>query len=265
MTDDARNATSGKRGRGGAERFLLGGVGVVVPLVVWELLVRLGLVSSVLISSPVEVAAAAESEVRRGTMWETVAPSLYVWTVGFGIAVVVGIGLGLIGGWYRRAGYVVDPWLNVLYAVPHLALIPLFILWFGLGYGFRIFLVFLSSVFYVAVNTLAGVRSTERRLIDVAVTYGAGRMRTFRTLVLPGSLPHIVTGVRLGASRAVVGVVVAEFIGANSGVGFMITLAGATLDTARLMFGIVLLGAFGILIGELLRCFERRLETWRES
>lgn len=149
------------------------------------------------------------------------------------------------------------------YAVPHLALIPIIILWAGVGMEFRVILVVISTVFHVAVNVMAGVRTTEPTFIDVAKIYRASRVRLFRTVVLPASVPYIMTGLRQGASRALVAVVVAEFIAANTGIGYMISTSGVTLNTGRLMFGIVILGVLGIIVGELLHRLESRFERWR--
>ena len=155
----------------------------------------------------------------------------------------------MAAGWFRRVSYVAGPWLNFVYAAPDLAFVPMFILWFGIGVTFKVWLVFLASLFFVAINTMAGVHATEERFLNVARTYGASRKTLFQTVVLPGSVPYIITGLRQGAARAVVGVVVAEFVSSNQGIGFMISIAGATLNTPRVMLGVVLLAALGIHYG----------------
>ena len=255
--------TSTRRRRGGRERLVLGVIGILLVLVAWELASRLGLVRAILISSPSAVAAVGWAELQRGRIWGDVWATVSVWALGFTVAAVVGVAIGLVAGRYRRAGYLADPWLNALYAFPDLALVPVFILWFGIGLTFKVFVVVLAAVFFVAVNTLAGVRSTERRFVDVARSFGAGRGRVFWTVILPGSVPFIVAGMRQGAARAIVGVVVAEFISSNRGIGYLISVSGATLNTPRLMFGIVILAILGIAVGELLRRVERRFERWR--
>jgi NitT/TauT family transport system permease protein len=201
--------------------------------------------------------------VTQGLIWPDLFATLAVWTIGFGAASVVGVAIGLLAGWSRWVRYIADPWLNVLHAIPDLALIPIFILWFGIGFQFKVFLVFLAGLFYVAVNTLAGVQATENRFIDVAKTFGAGRGRIFRTVLLPGSVPYIITGLRQGSARAIVGVVVAEFVSSNQGIGFRISLAASTLRIELVMFGIILLAGFGILVGALLGRLERRFDAWR--
>jgi ABC-type nitrate/sulfonate/bicarbonate transport system permease component len=245
------------------ERLILGIVGVSIILVPWELLSRFGLVRSVLLSSPSAVAGQFIRELQRGDIWGHIWVTFVVWAIGFSLAAILGILLGLLGGWFRRVGYVADPWLQILYASPDLAFIPLFIIWFGLGLEFRVWVVFTGILFWVAVNTMAGVRMTEQRFIEVAQTFGASQLVVFKSIVLPGSTAHIMTGLRQASARGIVGVVGAEFIAANQGIGYMILAAGATLQTARLFVGIGLLMLFGIVTNEVLTRIERLLEPWR--
>ena len=234
-------------------------------LVPWEVASRVGLVRTVLISSPTAVAGRLVTDLVGGTIWDDIGASFIVWILGFSIASVTGILLGLVTGWYRRASYVAVPWLQVLYGAPELAFVPIFILWFGLGLTFKVFVVFLGVIFYITLNTIAGVHATEGRYLAVARTYGASRRKMFLSIVLPGSVPYIMTGLRLASGRAVVGVVGAEFVSANQGLGFVIALSGQTLQTSPVFVGIILLASFGIVVGEILGRFERRFEVWRRE
>jgi ABC-type nitrate/sulfonate/bicarbonate transport system permease component len=247
------------------ERLILGIVGILLVLIPWEIVVRVGLVKEILISSPTSVAESFVEEFQRGNIWRHIWASLSVWLVGFSVASVVGILLGLAAGWYRRAGLITVPWLNFVYAAPDLAFVPIFILWFGLGFVFKVWVVFLGVVIYVALNTIAGVHATEDRFLAVARTYGASRLMTFRTIVLPGSVPYIMTGLRLASGRAVVGVIGAEFISANEGLGFFISISGTTFQTSRVFVGILLLAATGIVLNEVLGRVERRFDSWRRE
>jgi NitT/TauT family transport system permease protein len=118
-------------------------------------------------------------------------------------------------------------------------------------------------VFPIAINAVAGVRAAEHRFVRVARSFGASRTHLFRTVILPGTIPFFFTGVRQASGRALVGVVVAELIAANQGIGFMISLAGSTFNTSKVMFGIVLLALFGVFVGRLLERVEGRFESWR--
>ena len=245
------------------ERLILGLAGFVTALIVWELVVNLGWLRAVFISSPSRIWRATLLEVQVGRIWGDIGASLLVYVLGFGAAAAVGITIGLVAGWFKHANYIVDPWLSALYATPDIALAPLIILVLGIGVASKVFVVFLTAVFVVAVNTLVGVRSTDARMFEVARSFGAGRGRIFRTVVLPSTIPFIMTGLRLASGRGLVGVVLAELIAANQGIGFLISISGTTLNTARMMIGVLLLGIFGVLIGEVMRRIEARFDVWR--
>ncbi|HYI66406.1 MAG TPA: ABC transporter permease [Candidatus Limnocylindrales bacterium] len=275
MTDAAAETPIKRRPRSGGtglgrfyaehQRLILGVAGILMVLVPWELVVRFGLVKEILISSPTAVAESFVTEFARGDIWRHIWASGRVWLVGYGLASVLGILLGLAAGWYRRAGLITVPWLNFVYAAPDLAFVPIFILWFGLGFTFKVWVVFLGVIIYVSLNTIAGVQATENRYLAVARTYGASRLMVFRSIVLPGSIPYIMTGLRIASGRAIVGVVGAEFISSNEGLGFLISISGTTLQTSRVFVGIILLAAFGVILNEILGRIERRFEAWRRE
>src|SRR5439155_1645696 len=137
-------------------------------------------------------------------------------------------------------------------------------LFFGvIGYEAKVVVVFLSAFFSVVVTTFTGVSTTAARHLDITRSFGGSRWLAFRTVVLPSTFPFILSGTRIGLGRALVGVVSAEIISANQGLGFYISLYGTFLDTARVMLGIIIFGVFGVVIGEGLRILERRFEVWR--
>lgn len=273
-TDVSAEALSRPRGPGRVgfgrwyaehQRLVLGVAGILMVLVPWELVVRLGLVKEILISSPTSVAESFVTEFARGDIWRHIWASLNVWIVGYAVASIAGILLGLAAGWWRRAGLITVPWLNVVYAAPDLAFVPIFILWFGLGFTFKVWVVFLGVIIYVALNTIAGVHATDERFLAVGRTYGASRLMTFRSIVLPGSVPYIMTGLRIASGRAIVGVIGAEFISSNEGLGFLISISGTTFQTSRVFVGIILLAAFGVILNEVLGRVERRFDAWRRE
>ena len=247
------------------QRLVLGIAGILMILVPWELVVRVGLVKEILIGSPSAIVEAFIVEFRGDAIWRHIWASLRVWIVGYGLASIAGILLGLSAGWSRRAGLIAVPWLNIVYAAPDLAFVPIFILWFGLGFTFKVWVVFLGVIIYVALNTIAGVQATEDRFLSVARTYGASRLMIFRSIILPGALPYIMTGLRIASGRAVVGVIGAEFVSANEGLGFLITLSGTTLQTARVFVGVILIAGFGVILNEILGRVERYFDRWRRE
>ncbi|MFI5267380.1 MAG: ABC transporter permease, partial [Chloroflexota bacterium] len=165
------------------ERVVLGVVGLVSVIGLWELLVRVGLVRALFVSSPSGILEATITSIQDGSLAQSVAASLTEYVLGFVTATVVGIAVGLGAGWYRRVDSMVSPWIAVLYAMPHVALIPLAILWFGIGLSYKVFFVFLISFFPVVINTLAGVKATEAHYLEVAKSFRASQLRTFRTVV----------------------------------------------------------------------------------
>ena len=246
-----------------AQRVIIGTTGVAVFLVIWQTAASLGWVRTLLFSSPALVVRQFITDIQTTTMWRDVGVTLEEWWLGFAAAAVVGIVVGLLAGWYRDVRRVAEPWLNVLYAMPFLAVVPLFILWFGIGLEFKICVAFLSALFVVGINTIAGVHATNQLLLSVGDTFGASRAMIFRTIVLPGAVPYIMTGLRQGAGHALVGAVAAEFIASNQGLGFRIISAGQTLNTPEVMIGIVLLATLGMISGTIFQLLENRFEHWR--
>jgi ABC-type nitrate/sulfonate/bicarbonate transport system permease component len=254
-----------RRARTTRQRLGYGVLGIVLVLIPWQLLVNSGTVDPVFLSSPTTVFHTLGTMFHGHEIYQDLWITFKEWGIGFVIAVVVGVFVGIVGGWFRWVGRIVEPWLNVLQAVPELALIPMFILWFGIGLEFKVWVALIAAVFVVAINTIAGVHSTETKYLAVAETYGASKFRLLRTVVLPGSVPYIMTGIRQASGRALVGVVAAEFLAANQGLGFFISLSGQTLNTPQVMAGIVILAIFGIIIGIVFRFIEGRFDKWRRS
>jgi NitT/TauT family transport system permease protein len=247
------------------ERLIFGLIGFVAVLVLWEGATQLELVRRALISSPSAIFATAVSDFSSGYIWPHIGISLKEYGFGFAVALVLGIPLGLAIGFFRHLYYFLDPWISAMYATPTIALVPLIILVFGIGLQSKIVVVTLEAIFMILVTVIKGVHSIDERHLDIARSYRASSWLRFRTVVLPSSVPFILTGVRLGAGRALVGVVVAEFIASNQGIGFYITFAGVTLNSSRVMLGVILLGIFGIFMGELVRSIEERFDRWRPA
>lgn len=243
-------------------RYGLIGFAVVLPL--WEAVVRLGIVKRVTLSSPSLILEAAwEDLFVNGILWPHIGQSSQQFFLGLGLALITGVPLGLALGLFRRLNYFLDPWLSAIYATPTIALVPLIVLVLGLGLASKIFIVWLEAIFVIVVTTMVGVHAAEARYLDLARSFRATRWLTFRSVILPSSFPYILTALRLGVTRALVGVVVAEFFAANKGLGFFINFSGTTLRTDRVMLGVILLGLLGVVLGEGVRRLERRYEKWR--
>lgn len=245
------------------ERALLAVTGLVLISLVWEVLARTGQLKTIIFSSPSLIFEATRQEAVSGELWRNSSLTLVEFLSGFVLGAAVGVVLGLIAGLSRRGGYVVRPWLNILYVTPELALVPILILTFGIGLPFKAFFAFLPAVFTVAINTYSGVQSTESRLLAVGRSFGAGRMRTIGTVILPGTLPFIFTGMWQASGRSLVGVVVAELIASNQGLGFVLSISGATFNSARLMMAVVVLALFGVILGAAFRRLAEQFDRWR--
>lgn len=248
---------------GDHESWWFGLLGLLIVGGAWEIAARLRLIRPLLLSSPTAIFESAVREFSAGRIWTDILVSLTEYAAGLAIALVVGVVIGIVAGWSQRAGSIINPWLTALYVTPIVALVPVFILWFGIGIQMKIFVVFLLALFPIAINTVAGVRAAEHRFIRVARSFGASNRRLLTTVVFPGTVPFIFTGVRQASGRALVGVVVAELIASNQGLGFMITIAGSTFNTPKVMLGIVLLALFGVFVSGVLQRVERRFEGWR--
>lgn len=242
---------------------MFGLIGLVVVIAAWEAASQLKLVKKAVLSSPSLIWQAAVKDIGSGAIFPHLVTSGSEYVVGLGLALAVGIPLGLSLGLFRRFNYLIDPWLSALYATPTVALVPLIVLVLGIGLEAKAFVVFLEAIFVITVSVMAGVHAADVVYHDVAQSFGASAWMRFRTVILPASTPFLLTGIRLGTGRGIVGVVVAEFLAGNSGIGFYIGFHGALLQTARVYFGIVLLGFLGLFLGELVRVIERRFERWR--
>jgi ABC-type nitrate/sulfonate/bicarbonate transport system permease component len=246
------------------ERLFFGLLGFLIVVPLWEGVVAAGIIKKVTLSSPSLIVKAAVNDlIITRSLWDHLFQSSQQFVLGLGLALVTGVILGLALGLFRRLNFVLDPWLSAIYATPTIALVPLIVLVLGLGLWAKVFIVWLEAIFVIVVSTMAGVHAAEARYLDLARSFHASRWLTFRSVILPSSLPFILTAVRLGTTRGLVGVVVAEFFAANKGIGFYINSNGTFLRTDRVMLGVIILGLLGLAMGEGVRRLERRYEKWR--
>jgi len=246
-----------------AERLILGAGFLLVLLVGWQLVTALRIEPPILLPSPAEVIGAFGGLFSSSEIWADLAASGKELVYGYSLAAAVGITAGLAIGWYPRLGYFFDPFISFLYAIPRVALGPLLVVWLGIGLNSKVALVFLIAVFPVLVNTSSGVRSLDQHLIRMARCFGAGDLNIFRTIALPGSVPFILGGLRLAIGQALIGVFVAELLGAQHGVGALIQNAGEQFQTDLVFAGLLIFAAAGMVLTAMLRGLERRFDAWR--
>jgi NitT/TauT family transport system permease protein len=246
------------------EKKILGATGVAVFLVLWELVGNVfQWINPMFMSAPSLVFKAGVQLFASGEIFN----DLYISGVelfwGYVLSALVAIPLGIMVGWYKRASYIFDPFINAMNATPRVALLPLVIIWLGIGILSKIGIIFLGAVFPILINTRDGVKTTPLNLLTAARSFGASEWMLFKTVVLPSTIPFILTGLRLGLGRAIVGVMVGELYAATAGIGFMITVAGATFQTDKVFVGVLVFALTGMLGMELLTRVERRFDKWR--
>jgi NitT/TauT family transport system permease protein len=245
------------------ERLVLGAGTLVALLLLWELAARLEWINPLFISAPSRVARAGYDLIVDGDLWPQVRASGTAFLFGYGLAALVGIPLGLAAGWYRRLSFLLAPFVDTLNAVPRLTLMPLIVIWCGIGIWSKVVVAFLGAVLPIMIAAQAGVQTNEARFIKVARSFGASQLKILSSIILPGTVPFIFTGLKYGAGRALLGVVVGELYAATAGVGHMIGMAGNTFQTDVLFFGVLLFTAAGLATVGLLNLCERRFESWR--
>ena len=245
------------------ERVWLPWASLVVFLAVWQLTVSLGIVPPTFFSSPGQVVDAGARELGTPSFWNDVRISGTEFAVGYVIAFLVAVPFGLVTGWYRRLSYAIEAWLNGLNATPRIALLPLVVLWAGIGQPATTVIVFIGVFFPIAINAFYGVRTVDRGFLSVADSYGASDLRKFRTVILPSMLPFILAGARLGIGRGVIGVVIGEFYSSQAGLGNYIFVAGATLQIDKVLFGALFITALALIAFTALQRLERRFQAWR--
>tara|TARA_R110000787_G_scaffold9886_7_gene34195 strand:- start:609 stop:1421 length:813 start_codon:yes stop_codon:yes gene_type:complete len=245
------------------ERALLGALGVLTLLVAWESLVAIGWLDYQFSSSPSRVLVAGIDYFANGTGTEDLAATSRTFATGFIGAAFAGIFLGLMIGWFRPFESFIEPVFNFAYTSPRPALFPLFVIWFGIGVESKIALVFVSTIFPVAIATSVGVKTVDRALLNVAWSFNGTTLQILRTLVLPSSVPHVVSGIRVGLGHALTAVIFGEMVVANQGIGYAMGVAANSFNIDLVFCGFILVGIIGLAVAELLRRAEKRLETWR--
>lgn len=246
------------------EKKILGTLSVGIFLIIWELTGNVfQWINPMFMSSPSLIFKAAVEMFRSGEIYHDLYVSGIEFLGGYFLAAAVAIPFGILVGWYKRMSYVFDPFINAMNATPRVALLPLVIIWLGIGILSKVGIIFLGAVFSILINTRDGVKTTPLNLLNAARSFGASEWMVFKTVVVPSTIPFILTGLRLAVGRALVGVLVGELYAATAGIGFMITVAGATFQTDKVFVGVGIFALSGMIGMELLTKIERRFDRWR--
>lgn len=244
------------------------GTGAIIPvvtIVLWQLAGSTGLISAQFLPTPLSIARAFTGLLVTGELTHHLGVSMGRAGVGFLIGGVLGLLFGVLTGLFRNVEYVLDPSVQVLRLVPHLAIAPLIILWFGFGEMSKVVIILTGSFFPLYINTFMGIRNVDNKLFEVSRVLGFSPYQRLRRLILPAALPGILLGLRLSLAVAWIGLVVAELIGSQSGIGFLINEAKQNSNTEVVFVGIIIFAIVGKLIDSLFRIIERKFLFWRDS
>lgn len=256
---------AGAAARGPDCLMLLSWCAPVLLLIVWEVASQSGKLPPYLLPAPSKVAATAYKLAVSGTLLHDLGISLLRASTGFLLGGGAGFALGVVVGSSRVAEAVIDRPVQMVRAIPFLALLPLVIVWFGVGEGEKVFLVALGVVFPIYVNTTLGIRQVDPKLLELGQVRELGRWQTVRRIILPGALPSILTGVRYALATAWLALVVAETIGAESGLGFLAMDAREFLRTDVIVLTVLIYAAIGVAADAITRGLERRLLAWHPN
>jgi sulfonate transport system permease protein len=237
----------------------------IVVLALWQCGSNLGYLSFKTFSSPWQVADTAYQLMANGTLERALLVSLARVGVGLFIGVSAGLILGLVSGLFRLGEDLIDPSLQMLRTMPVLALIPLFILWFGIGELPKVLIIGLGCFFSMYLNTFAGVRNVDERLVEAGQTLGLSRWGQIRHVIIPGALPNALVGLRIAIGVSVIMLVVSEQINASSGIGYLMTQAEQFFQTSVIFVGLLVYAILGLGADLIVRFIEKRALAWRRT
>jgi NitT/TauT family transport system permease protein len=235
---------------------------VIVFLMVWEYLGRK--IDPLFLAPPSRIFDAAVQLTESGELGKALLATLYPFSIGMVISIVGGVVLGIGMAQWRLFEYIVDPFVNAFYAIPRIALVPLIMLWAGLDTTGKVVILVSNAIFPVIINTYAGIRDVRGSILEVGKAYGATKAQIFFKILLPSAVPFIMTGIRLTVGQAIIGIIVAEFLTAQTGLGGMIVYYANLFATAKLFVPIIVIGVLGVGLTELVQLVERRFSRWRK-
>jgi ABC-type nitrate/sulfonate/bicarbonate transport system permease component len=245
------------------EGLVLSHATALVVIGFWEFCWKMKWISPLLFSGPSAIHHKMIELVSNGQLLSDLAYSGGNYLVGLALALLVGVPLGVVLGWYHRLQLAFDPLISALHAAPRVAVYPLIIIWFGIGSGSKVFIVFITAVLPIVVNTIAGIRNIDADSLRAARVNGATDRQFFTTLVLPCAAPFILTGVRQAVAHGLIGEVIAEITAGNQGIGYMIAHAGKMFAIDTLMVGVVVTALSGVVLTNLAERLQRHVQRRR--
>lgn len=243
-------------------------IGFLTPLVLlglWEAAARLGLIDARFFPPPSSIVHTFGALIASGELWTNLMASLRRLMLGMLVGGVPALFLGLAMGISKPLRAAIDPLISATYPIPKSSLLPLILLIFGIGEGSKIAMVAIGVFYPVAINTAVGVRQLPPIYLDVGRNFKASSWNTFRTIALPGAMPLIMTGIKLGAGMGLVLIAIAEMVGAKSGLGYMIWNAWELFDVTTMYVGLFVIALIGFIMNSALDAIERRLIPWKHA
>ena len=227
----------------------------------WELVGRS--INPLLFAPPSEVIRQFSEMIESGELAAAAKITMQALFLGYFLAVIVGIPFGIIMGIFDRFGDIMQPYLYAIFSTPRVVVVPLIVVWFGIGFEARLFLVFFWAAIAISVNTAQGVRHARPDLVEVARSFQANRMQMARHVLIPGAIPFVLAGLRIGAERAIVGVIIGEMFLQIVGLGGVITQGSSDLLPAKMLCAVVVIASMGTIIVTALDMLERRFQSWK--
>jgi len=239
---------------------------VVAGLTLWHLVAVYVINDSALLVSPIVVVKTTyEMLFVTGELYPHLFASSGIFFYGFVLAIIAGVPLGFVMALSPLVRDYANPWMATLYTTPRIAFAPILLLWFGIGAGSKVAIVFLGCVFPILINSYYGMRVVNREYVELARSFRLRPWELFLKIMLPASLPFILSGIRLAIGRGLTGVAIAEWFGATEGLGYLVYFAGQTLNVPTLFVGVTTFAALGIVGFELIRRFEAYVTPWRKE
>jgi NitT/TauT family transport system permease protein len=255
---------SGKLSQKTWER-LTGVLSPLLLLLVWELCARTGVVDTRFFPAPTSIAAKLVELSESGELWTNLSASLQRLLWGTLLGGIPALAIGIVMGLYRPLRAAIDPLISATYPVPKSAILPLVLLIFGLGETSKIVMVALGVFYPVVINTVTGVQQIDRIYLDVGKNFRASRWQTFRTIALPGALPSIMAGIKLGIGMGLILIAISEMVGAKTGIGFMIWDAWQVLSVETMYVGLVVISILGFVLTLILNEVEGWILPWKQE
>jgi NitT/TauT family transport system permease protein len=256
----AEHVATARRRRAGLQNLGIRLASLAIFLTLWE--IAGANVDPALFTTPSKVAVAAVDMIGSGELWEGLWPSLLVLVMGLTLAIIFGTVLGLALARFRILDVGLSVYITFLYSIPSVALVPLIVLWAGYETTAKVIILFMFAFFPMVINTYQGVKAVDSKLLEVGRAFRCSERQLWTNIVLPGSLPFIVTGIRLAVGRGMIGMVLADLYTAISGIGYLIVRTASTFQVDKMFVPIVTLGLLGVALTAILRMVEVRVAPW---